>query len=518
MLRPLITQTLNQTQQLRQELIPAQIQSLEILQAPMQELEQKISEILAENPTLELVENGTERLAGNPMEGDTPPPADATGSDAVAEADMRRPGDEGSANLGIADPSYDTEAEAQVALQRMQESWEEYLPPDTPGHAPPSAEEEERRQYRFDSLVSPTTLQDTLLDQFRQMDGLDETALRVGEEIIGSIDDSGYLRSHPADIAIAANADMDEVKRLLAVIQQFDPPGVGARDLRECLMLQLERQGKKNSLEYAAVSKHLDELGHNQIPKVARALRVSPTKVYEILGEIRRLAPYPGSRSEATLDPHTFIVPEVTVSRDSHGNWVVDTNHEYRPRLRLVPHYEELLKDPDTTAEVKSYIRQKIAESRLLLRALENRTSTIERITWSLMKFQTTFFETGDRRLRSLTLTQVAQDMGLHETTIGRAIANKYIQTPYGVFPFRFFFSSGGVASSEGTKISNTTVKQKLAELIRAENPRKPFTDEQLVQQLAEAGINLARRTVAKYREELDILPTHLRLNFTRVE
>ena len=275
-------QTPSQVQ--RQELVPAQIQSLEILQASMPELEQKLNEILASNPTLELVRGGNEQLAGNPTEGDMakepadggadlqgpefqtqgedirrqvkaeePPGNAGTGTDAYAE---HSPAQE------IADAEFGAEGHAENAvlerLERLAESWTEYFPGEGASHAAPSGEEEERRQHRFDSLAVPVGLQDTLMAQLRQQvpEG-NARRLRIGEEIIGSIDDTGYLRSHVADIGMACGADAAEVKEMLALVQQFDPPGVGARDLRECLLLQLERQGRKGGLEYQAVSRHL---------------------------------------------------------------------------------------------------------------------------------------------------------------------------------------------------------------------------------------------------------------------
>ena len=501
---------------------PQQIQSLEILQLPIQELEQKISEVLAENPTLEMMDSGREQLVGNPVESAATQigAADSAGDDreggsaeealaAISSPSGTEFRDDGGGDLDRRD------AGMTEALTRLEESYRDYLPESSTGHGHPSAEDEERRQYHFDSLVAPTTLQELLMEQLRHVDGLNERQLEIGEEIIGSIDGTGYLRSHLADIAIAANADLDTVKKMLAVIQQFEPAGIGAQDLRECLLLQLERQGRRDSIEYQAVAKHLEDLGRNQIPRVARALRISPTRLYEVLAEIRRLSPYPGNLSSASLDAATFIVPEVTVSRNADGAWQVEPNRDSQPRLRISPYYLQLLKEPDTGAETKAYIRQKITESKLLLRALDQRQSTIERITWSLLKHQREFFELGREHLHPLTLTQVAQELGLHETTIGRATANKYVRTPQGLFSYKQFFTSGGVVTEEGEKVSNLTVKQKIDELIRAEDPRKPYTDQKLAELLKGQGFNVARRTVAKYREELNIQPTHLRRNFS---
>jgi RNA polymerase sigma-54 factor len=529
-MRPELAQTQSLVQ--RQELIPAQIQSLEILQATIPELEQKINEALAENPTLELISTGREELAGNPTEGDASPAAGEGGADADDDAGAE---DGGEAGARPADDGTPPDVAAEFAAEptaaedwtragdadpvadpwgALSESWSDYLPGESTGHAQSSEEEEARRQHRFDSLVAPTGLQDLLLEQFRQGAPADEAFRRLGEEIIGSIDAAGYLRTHPADIAITCEAEMEEVLRVLRFVQQLDPPGVGARDLRECLLLQLERQGRRDGFEYQLVSRHLEELGRNQIPRVARRLRVSPGRVYEALREIRRLAPYPGHRIETPEAPSTFVVPEVTISRGDHGEWLVESNRESRPRLRLSPCYLRLLRDPDTTPEARSYIRQKLAESKLLLRALDSRESTIARISRVLLRLQPGFFASGPNSLQPLTLTRVATELGLHETTISRAIANKYVRTPHGLFPFKHFFSSGGGLSEAGDRVSEAMVKQKLLEIVRAEDASRPLSDSQIAQSLAAADIRLARRTVAKYREELNIPPSHLRRTF----
>ena len=397
-------------------------------------------------------------------------------------------------------------------LEKIAESWREYLPGESTGHAAPSEDEEERRQHRFDSIVAPVGFQDALMTQLRQqVPAADVLRRRLGEEIIGSIDESGYLRTHVADIAMACAADAGAVKEMLELIQQFDPPGVGARDLRECLLLQLERAGKKNSLEYQAVSKCLEDLGRNQIPRVARTLRVSPAKVYEILQNIRQLRPHPGRSPEESGAPTVCVVPEVTVSKNAAGDWQVEPNREYRPHLRISPYYLRLLRAEETPAEVRQYIRQKLAESKLLLRALDQRQSTIERITWSLIKHQPDFFAHGAGHLHPLTISLVAQELGLHETTIGRAVAEKFMQTPHGLFAYRRFFTTGGVAAGDGQMVSNQSIKQRIQLLVRGEDSRRPLTDDKMVKLLAAEGLKLARRTVAKYREELGIPPTHLR-------
>lgn len=526
----MLQQTLSQNQSLRQEqiLAPQQLQSLELLQAPLQELEQKLAAIAEQNPTLELLRPGTETLVGDPTASDYAMPAaapdggedggmttafrDEDGSAAAPAAEMA-----GGDNAYGADDTDMPAAKEPPAtrLDAFNELCREFLPAEDRTQETHTAEDAERRQFRFDSLTVAPALHDRLLEQLRQTDDLDDHALKIGEEIIGSIDDTGYLRTHPADIAIATGSDMATVERMLRLVQEFDPPGVGARDPRECLLLQLERQGKKGTLEWKAVAKHLDALARNQIPKVAAALGVTPTQVYDLLAALRRLTPYPGTASSSLApDINTFITPEIHIWQAPDGGWQVESNREYRPRVRVSPAYLDMLRDPETTTEVKSWLRQKLLESRQVMRALQNRENTLERIARSLLKFQPAFFEHGPGFLRPLTLDQVAQDLGLHETTISRAIAGKYLDGPSGVLPFRKFFA-GGVVSDAGDKISSQSIKERLAQLIREEDTDKPLADQDLVKLLADQGLKLARRTVAKYREELNLPSSHLRRHFT---
>ncbi len=476
---------------LRQEqiLAPQQIQALEILLATIPELEQKISEELAENPTLELLENGSERLVGNLVENDATTAAEADAAAQAAEKD-----------------------EAVATLIELGELWRDYAPSQYASGPRPSGEDEERRQFLLNSLVEEPGLQDMLLSQLRQVDALSEHMVSVCEEVIGSIDDTGYLRTHPSDIAIASSADIADVRRAIGVVQGFDPAGIGARDLRECLLLQLDRNGRKNTLVYRIVDEYLDEVGRNQIPRVAKALRTSSTQIYEALDQIRKLNPHPGSLvTPARAD--NFVYPEVFIEQDESGEWRVRLNRDYTPRLRISPYYLKILQDPSSSKEVKSYVREKVANSKLLLRAIDQRHSTIEEIALSLLKFQRDFFDSGIEHMRPLVMSQVADDISVHETTVSRAIANKYVQTPHGLFPFKHFFSTGYQAS-DGQMVSSHGIKQKLQTLINSEDQRHPLSDQKLAQLLKEQGFKVARRTVAKYREEMGILPSHMRRNY----
>lgn len=486
MFSPSLSQT--QTMRQQQQLVPQQLQSLNILLATTAELEQKIDEELLENPTLELIENPTQQLVGNPVETSDMPDDNKDKAAEMAEKDE---------NL--------------AALIELNESYDDYVPPSYAGSGSYTPEDEEHRKFLFDSLVQETTLQELLMMQLRERDDISEHLAITCEEIIGSIDDRGYLQSSLEDIAMSCDRDMEQIKQALSIIQTFDPPGVGGRDLKEVLMLQLERDDRKKSLAYKLVSKHLEELGRNQIPKIAKALHISPGQLYEVIAEIRKLDPFPGSR--AAPPATNYVIPEVFIEKNEDNEWTVRTNRDCAPRLRISPYYLNMLKSEEVTKEAKDYIRQKITGSKALLKALTQRESTIERISKSLLKFQSDFFEKGINNLRPLILNQVAEDIGVHETTVSRAIANKYVQTPHGLLPFKSFFSSG-LESTGGEMISSVSIKKQIRTLIDGENPQKTLSDKKIADMLKKEGLKVARRTVAKYREELGILPSHMRRSY----
>lgn len=484
----MLQQSLQQIQTLRQELAPQQLQSLEILMLPVMELEQKIEAELMENPTLEMLESGNQDLAGNLIDGDEIPDSQSDQAAAAAEND-----------------------EAIATLIQLDESWNDYVPPRHTGNSQPSSEDEERRNHMFNSLVDEPSLQDELLAQLREMDSIPDHERPLYEEIIGNVDERGYLGATVDEIALTSDYVKEQIERAVETIQSFEPAGIAARDLRECLLLQLQRQGREGSIAYAAVRDHLEELGQNHIPQVARKLGISTGELYAVLDDIKNLNPFPGT----LLAPMTtnFVVPEITVSKDEKGQWQIQTNRDAIPRLRISPKYKSLLEDPSTSAEVKSYVREKIANSKVLLRALGQRESTLEQIAESLLKFQAEFFENGIHAMKPLILNQVAQDIGVHETTVSRATAGKYIRTPHGVFPFKHFFSSG-LDTDQGEKVSSRSVKQRIRNLIEEEDTAKPLSDQKLTETLKEEGFHVARRTVAKYREELGILPSNMRRSY----
>jgi RNA polymerase sigma-54 factor len=387
----------------------------------------------------------------------------------------------------------------------MDQEWREYF---AQSNVPLRGreEEEERRQYMLDSLVAGTSLQEHLLEQVR-LSELTDDQRPVAETIIGNIDDSGYLRASVDEVAFSTNIPAAQVQAVLEVVQTFHPPGVGARDLRECLLLQLERAGRRETLEYAVVDRHMDALGRRRFPELARALGQSIETVQEACVRISHLEPRPGR--DYLPDDTLYVVPEVFVSKVG-DDYVVTTNNEPVPHLRISNTYKDLMARPNSTSEVREYIREKIRAGKFLIKSLHQRQATILNIAREIVGRQREFMEKGVSHLRPMTMAQVAEVVGVHETTVSRAVAGKYMETPQGVFEMKFFFTSG-IPTSSGIGMSNASVKGVIAEMVGAEDRGKPLSDEEIVKRLGERGILIARRTVAKYRSELNILPSHLR-------
>ena len=484
---------------LSQVLAPQLQQSLALLQAPTLELKAMVEQELQQNPVLEELgvaetnqEDGEVRETEEATTVSDPaePPADVT-YDPATEKNSKEPVD-------------DFQAEFEKLAQLDQEWRDHFAQTNIPMRQ--SQEEEERRQYMFDSLVAGTSLQENLLEQVRMSD-LNDEQRQIAEMIIGNIDDFGYLQSSPAELAFATNIAPDKIDAVVRVIQTFHPPGVGARNLRECLMLQLEREGKKDTLEYRIVDEHMEALGKRRIPEIARGLEISVEEVQEAMERIANLEPRPG-RAFAP-DNNQYILPEVFVQRVG-DDFMVSTNNDHVPHLRISNTYKDLMARTEASSEEREWIREKIRAGKFLIKSLHQRQQTIVNIAKEIVSRQREFMEKGVAFLKPLTMVQVAEVVGVHETTVSRAVSGKYIETPQGIFEMKYFFTSG-IQTTEGVGMSNTSVKGMIAEMIKKEDPARPLSDEEIVKMLIEKGIKIARRTVAKYRSELNILPSHLR-------
>ncbi|MCX6972240.1 MAG: RNA polymerase factor sigma-54 [Verrucomicrobia bacterium] len=442
---------------LQQTMSPQMQQSLNILQAPLTELRQLVDIELRENPALEEV------LPENP-------------------------------------------AEERAQKSDLEDQWSDYYAQRATAE-PWTKEALEKRQHFFDSQTRPQTLQEHLLEQLLTASWTKPEA-RIAVEIIGNLDEQGYFRTDLEDVAYAAGSDALEVERVLEKVQEFDPPGIAARNLGECLFLQLKRQGRQYSNEARIVRHHLEELGRKKLTEIANALDIPVQEVQHAAAAITKLDPRPGRAFLS--EPEQIVIPEIIVERDG-DDYLVRLSNEEIPVLRISDSYKDML--PDSSREVRDYLREKIKGGKFFIRSIQQRQQTLMNIGREIVTRQREFLDHGPSHLRPMTMSQVADAVGVHETTVSRAASGKYIATPQGIFEIKYFFTHG-YTNSDGEAVSNESVRQAILALVREESPRHPHSDQDMVQLLNEQGLAVARRTVAKYREQLGILPSHLRKSF----
>ena len=497
-----MAQGLQLSQRLTQSLVlaPQLQQSLALLQAPTLELKALVEQELQQNPVLEEDAEAEPELQDADSRDDEAPSNDAA-DPAEPPADLAfDPATEKQADA----PADDFQAEFD-RLAQLDQEWRDHFAQTNPPVSR-AAEDEEKRQFMFDSLVAATSLQETLLEQVRESH-LPEEQWPTAEMIIGNIDDYGYLKATAEELSSSTGLPPERILEVLKTIQTFDPPGVGARNLQECLLLQLERTGQQDTLEYRIVKDFMEALGKRRIPEIARGTGCEIDQVQEALQRIARLEPRPG---RAFLpDNDQYVLPEVFVQK--MGNeFTVTTNNEHIPHLRISNTYKDLMSQGGNSTEVRNYIREKIRAGKFLIKSLHQRQQTILNIAREIVKRQHGFMEKGVSLLKPLTMVQVAEVVGVHETTVSRAVSGKYMDTPQGIFEMKYFFTAG-IQTASGNGMSNTSVKEMIAEIFKKEDPTKPLSDQEVVKMLKEKGIVIARRTVAKYRTELNILPSNLR-------
>src|SRR5438477_2845734 len=467
---------LQQTQNLalHQVLSPQLQQSLLILQTPLLELRNLVQQEMETNPVLE----------------ELPDQSGLDESDTVESA---------------GDNNFKEEFEK---LASLDEEWRDYM--GQSGSYTRSQEAQDKRQFFFDSIPVQETLQQNLIGQLNQT-ALSADDRKAAEMIIGNIDDNGFLQSTPEQMALNSGIPKENFEKLLALIQSFYPPGVGARDLRECLLIQLQRQEKESTLEYKIVSEHMEDLGKRRFPEIARQMNISVEDVQSAADKIARLNPRPGQIFAAA--PQNYVLPDVTVEKVD-GDYQIILNNEQIPHLRISNLYKDIVASGDSqTSEVKDYIRDKIRSGKFLIRSIHQRQQTILNIARQIVSRQRDFLEHGPSHLKPMTMGEVADAVGLHETTVSRAVSGKYMATPQGVFEMKYFFTSG-YQTATGESLSNTSVKEAILDLVKHENGSAPLSDHEIVEILGERGIPIARRTVAKYRTELNILPSHMRRKY----
>lgn len=489
---------LQQTTGLRQELKvnPRLYQAMDLLYMPLLDLQQHLKQELLTNPFLELVEPEDEDDDASDADDTTAEAQDLTEPEASAEPEPEKTGDD------------DVDWEA-VLLDGFE----------TGGQR----EEHEQREYFEPVTVDTRDLSDHLTEQLSLLDLTARQAF-LAEEFVGNINDDGYLacpleeiqrgvnellireaEERDAEVPIFAEAEMLE---LLQIIQDLDPPGVGARDLRECLLLQLRAAGQRDSLAYRLVEGAFDELIAHRWSELSKRFGISPQEVQAAADEIAKLDPKPGLRFSAGGD--NYIIPDLVVEKID-GQYHIFLNDGNLPRLKLSRTYQEIARDKKRfDTESKDFIASKLNSANWMIQAIEQRRQTMLKVMHYIVDRQRDYFERGVQALRPLTLREVAEAVGMHESTVSRVTNEKFVQTPRGVLPLKFFFSSG-LSTSDGDDVSARGIKDQIEKLVSGEDPKNPLTDQAIVEILQQTGVQIARRTVAKYRDQLGVLPARMR-------
>ncbi len=452
-------------------------QAIQLLQLSTIELQEVVQRELLENPLLEETPETPETPDGTPAENAGPPPEPPRPETTVA--DDRR-ADE--LPFDITAVMFDDSPEPSLVAQ------------------------EDREELPFENLARTTVSLTEHLEEQLRFAIEDPRHRRIGEEIIGNLDEDGYLRANVEEIAARCEVEKADVEQVLALVQSFDPLGVAARSLSECLLLQLRADPTPDPLSIEIVEEHFDALSKRRYADIARALKRPLDRVMEAIEEIMALEPKPGRRFGGS--DSRYIVPDVVVQKVG-GEYSVILNEEGIPRLRVNALYRSLLRGSGDD-DARQYVVQKLRSAEWLIKSVDQRQRTLRKVTQSIVKFQRDFLDRGIAHLRPLSLRDVGEDIHMHESTISRVTTNKYVETPQGLFELKYFFHSG-IAGGGGEMVSSVSVKKMIQDHLATEDAAKPLSDQEIAHYLKGRGLTIARRTVAKYREELGILPSHQR-------
>ncbi len=460
--------TQEQTQKLM--MTPELRLAIKILQLSTLELKEYIEEQLVENPVLEIVEESPE------VENDSSP-----------------------------------ETQKTKETEKFDIDWEQYFDDIGDVDVKDKSVASGQEGPKYESYVAEVpTLHDYLMFQLG-LAGLNKEERTVGEFIIGNIDYNGYLHCSVGEAAAQCGISPAVVKKVLKTVQGFDPPGVGARDLSECLLLQYDQLELNNELLKEIINNHLEEIAEGKVIKVAKKLGVSLKEMQEAVDSLRLLEPKPGRRF-SHIDDTRYIVPDIVIEK-VEGEYIVLVNDVSIPRLTINPFYKEVVRGTFEDPEGRKFLEAKLNSAAWLMKSIEQRRLTLYKVARRIVDFQRDFFESGIKFLKPMNLKQVADTIGVHESTVSRATAGKYMQTPRGLFEMKFFFSSG-ISNTHGSSTSAEAVKKIIRELVDSEDPKKPLSDQKIADILNNRGIDISRRTVAKYRDEIGILPTSRRRRY----
>lgn len=483
--------TIEQTQKL--VMTPELIQAIQILQFNTQELDTYIQEQLLANPVLEQDTRSAD--------------SDSSGGETSGEMSA----------LNEHSVSKEKEKELDSSVMGSDEltvnEWAEHIREreyDDISYRQGEYSKDEK-EYTFEHFATTdTTLPEHLLSQlqFVELTSKQET---IGRYIIESLDPNGYMTVSAEEIAKVLNVSEAKVRKMISIIQSFEPAGVAASDLKECLLLQLRSLGEADELVEKVIDGYLEDLAANRLAHIAKSVGVTVKEVQEISDLIRTLEPKPG-RQFASQAATKYIVPDVIVEK-VNGEYVVSINETSTPKLMVSSYYEKVLRESDNDPDLTKFLSGRLNSAVWLIKSIEQRKQTIYKVVSAVVKYQKEFFDNGPKFLKTLNLKQIADEVGIHESTVSRSINGKYMQSPRGVFEIKYFFSSG-VSGNQGEGISSQSIKTMIKEIVAGEDAKTPYSDQDIVKILEEKDVKISRRTVAKYRDELNILSSSKRKRF----
>ncbi|EKD27891.1 MAG: hypothetical protein ACD_79C00507G0005 [uncultured bacterium] len=481
---PRLEQTLKTTQQMI--LSPQMQQAIQILQMPIMELRAKISEEMDSNPLLEELSTKEDSL----------------------ETTLSNINNNSTENSDDVQPDAEFKDEFQ-RLSDLDDEWKN-LYKQTSSNIKHTAQDEEKRRFMETSIAHTESLSTHLTQQLNLLE-LNEADREIGEFLIGSMDKNGYINVPAEQVALSMKCAEEDVERILSKVQKFTPIGVGARDLKECLFLQLNHMNNEDPVIREIIENHLEDIAKRKYPQIAKKLKVPVSKIQESVVFISSLDPKPGRIFGQ--DTVTYITPDIYIE-EKDGEYQIILNDDNIPHLHISNLYKQLMSDSDEVKdETVDYIKNKVRSGMWLIKNIQQRQQTIYNIMKKIVELQKKFFREGIGFLIPLTMQEVASQIGIHESTVSRAISKKYTQTPQGLFPVKFFFSVE-MKKSDGGITSARNIKQKIQDTIAKEDPKSPLSDQEIIALLKTEGLELARRTVAKYRKELRIPPSNLRRSY----
>ena len=480
-----------------QKMAPRMIQSMEILQLPMMELQERIEQELTENPVLELVEEDLS-LPEESREPENPDEPTVEERELVVE--------DKTGNADDFERLFDLDREVPDYFDER------------PRSSANRIEEEGNRKHDVMANVATRdeSLNDYLLHQLGELE-LEPELAAMCERIISSLDasDGGYLRTNLPDLLHpeATPEEMELAENALEIVQQLDPPGIAARDLRECLLLQLTPEMPYYEELKRLITCHLEDLRDNRLPAVERATGYSIDRIQQAWEQLRKLNPKPGARFAESFVP--TITPDVRVERADDGSYKVVVDDDRVPQLYISEYYRRRLQAGTATPEEREYIKRKIISAQWLIESIQQRRNTLARVTQAVVDYQKRFLDEGPEAIEPLKMQQIADQVGVHVTTVSRAVDDKWVQTPRGIMALRRFFV-GGTRTAEGEDVAWDTIRIKLQELIDHEDKSKPLSDDQLVDELNRHGLQVARRTITKYRQKMGIASSRQRRDWSK--